>query len=192
MPDLLCLYLDDSGARHPDHAPVENQFRDWFGLGGVLLREKDEVVARALHKEFCEKWKIDYPLRSFDIRQRTRRFSWLGMLADEKRNQFMDDLAKLMTSIPTHGHACVIDRPGYDARYRDKHAGHRWLLCKTAFTVLVERAAKIARKQGCRLRIYPETGDPNADAVVESYYDDCCKPACPSSMTRPPSTPRYP
>ena len=82
----------------------------------------------------------------------------------------MNDLTELIIRAPILGQACVIDRRGYDARYRQMHAGNRWMLCKTAFTVLVERAAKFAQKKGRRLRVYPEKGDETANSYLESYY----------------------
>lgn len=50
----------------------------------------------------------------------------------------------LMRDAPVIGLACVIDWPGYNKRYAEKYAENRWMLCKTAFSVVVERAAKFA------------------------------------------------
>jgi hypothetical protein len=121
MPDVMCLYLDDSGTRNPDHDPPEHQFRNWFGLGGILLNEEDEVVVRKLHAAFCTQWGITYPLHSNEIRTPSKRFSWLGTLSRNDRERSMASLSELMISVPAIGHAGVIDRPGYDARYRVKH-----------------------------------------------------------------------
>jgi len=66
--------------------------------------------------------------------------------------------------------ACVIDRPGYNHRYAEQYAENRWKLCKTAFSIAVERAAKFCRHNGARLRIYVERSDPKTDALMESYY----------------------
>jgi hypothetical protein len=68
--------------------------------------------------------------------------------------------------------ACVIDRPGYNHRYREKYGRARWLLCKTAFTVVVERSAKFARDSGCRLRVYVEKSDRRTDRTLRGYYDE--------------------
>ena len=51
------------------------------------------------------------------------------------------------------GLACVVDRPGYDARYREKYGRRQWHLCQTAFSIVVERAAKYARDSGRKLRV---------------------------------------
>lgn len=49
------LYLDDSGTRNPDRVPgqVPKHGYDWFGIGGVMLRDKDEDVFRAAHAAYA-------------------------------------------------------------------------------------------------------------------------------------------
>ena len=84
----------------------------------------------------------------------------------------MSDLSGVLLSIPALGHACVIDRPGYNERYTKKYGRQKWLLCKTAFDVLVERAAKHAIAEGRKLRVYPERGDKTSDARVRGYYEE--------------------
>jgi hypothetical protein len=64
---------------------------------------------------------------------------------------------ELMSASPFLGFACVIDRPGYNARYREKYGREQWSLCKTAFSELVERAAKYAQGAGYRLAHPPFT-----------------------------------
>ena len=66
-------------------------------------------------------------------------------------------------NIPVFGHACVIDRPGYNHRYREKYGRQTWMLCQTAFAVVCERAAKQAIREGRKLRVYVEEGDKSAD-----------------------------
>jgi hypothetical protein len=107
MAKVFCLYLDDSGTRNPNHDPPEYQYRDWFGLGGILLKEEDESKARKLHADFCSQWSITYPLRSFGIRNRTGKFSWLERLDVATYNRFIDSITKLALSIPALGHACA-------------------------------------------------------------------------------------
>lgn len=74
--------------------------------------------------------------------------------------------------MPVVGLACVIDRPGYNARYREKYGRQRWSLCKSAFTISVERAAKYARSQNCRLRVLPERCNKKEDDMLKGYYND--------------------
>lgn len=170
MPKVACLYIDDSGTRNPNHNPSQGQYRDWFALGGVLIDEEREDEVRDAHAKFCGDWGITYPLHSVDIRCRNSGFSWLRTLPSDERQRFMEELSELILGIPVIGHACVIDRPGYDGRYREKYGRQQWMLCKTAFSVLCERAAKLARSGGRKLRVYPEAGDPTADSALRSYY----------------------
>lgn len=169
----MSLYLDDSGTRNPDRKTGrEATDRDWFALGGYLINEEEEGVARTAHAAFCEGWGIKYPLHSYDIRSECGRFSWLAALEPREKNRFMKELARMLLAIPVIGHACVIDRPGYNARYREKYGRQTWMLCRTAFAVVCERAAKYARKHGCRLRVYAEAGDKTADGYIRKYYAD--------------------
>lgn len=85
------------------------------------------------------------------------RFSWLKN--PEKAVAFFADLGKFLTSLPVTGIAAIIDRPGYIARYVEKYAGEPWLMDKTAYAILVERAAKFVRSKALTLRIfYEESG----------------------------------
>jgi hypothetical protein len=170
MPKVTCLYLDDSGTRNPNRLPLEFTFKDWFALGGVLINEEDEGLAGTAHDKFCDEWGITYPLHSFDIRLMRGRFSWLATLEAKEYNRFMAGITALLVGIPVIGHACVIDRPGYDARYRDRYGRQTWMLCKTAFSVACERAAKHARSAGRKLRVLPEEADRTADNYIRSYY----------------------
>jgi hypothetical protein len=164
MPKIMCLYMDDSGTRNPDRKIVEDlTYRDWFTLGGFLMKEVDGGVIRTLHAEFCEKWGIKYPLHSYDIRLMDKRFSWLRTASVTDRGQFMRDLSAMLTKIPVIGYAAVVDRPGYNKRYRAKYGRQTWNLCQTAFSVICERAAKRARAYDCKLRVYVEEGDKTAD-----------------------------
>lgn len=170
MPQVYCLYIDDSGTRNPDRNPHGKQFKDWFALGGILVKEEDEPTVEGLHAKFCSTWNIDYPLHSYDIREKTARFSWLGKLNGTEFSKFMSDLSELLTSIPVIGHACVIDRSGYQARYREKYGRQTWMLCQTAFGVICERSAKLAINEKRKLRVYPERGDKSVDRRVQNYY----------------------
>jgi len=167
----MSLYLDDSGTRNPDRRVAkELTYRDWFTLGGVLTKEEDEGVIRTAHSNFCERWGITYPLHSYDIRAEKENFTWLAALEGREHTRFMRELSEMLLSIPVVGHACVVDRPGYNHRYREKYGRQTWMLCRTAFAVICERAAKYARKNGCRLRIYVEEGDKSADDYIRDYY----------------------
>lgn len=175
------FYMDDSGTRHPDRKPGRTAAHgyDWFALGGVLIKQEDEKTARAAHAKFCSRWKFTKPLHSAEIRSKSGAFAWLGNLANEEHKQFLEELYQLMAGMPVIGHACVIDRPGYNERYTKKYGRKRWLLCKTTFSASVERAAKIARGQGYKLRVFVERSDPKTDRHVKQYYEDLGKDGMP-------------
>ncbi|MEM9492664.1 MAG: DUF3800 domain-containing protein, partial [Myxococcota bacterium] len=173
MPDVMSLYADDSGTRNPDRNPKDKlpaHGYDWFGLGGVLIREADEPRLRAMHSDLCRRWNIDYPLHSSEIRARAENFRWLGQVSQERRTAFYEDIKQLVTAPEITATACVIDRPGYNNRYKEKYGCNRWSLCKTAFNILVERCAKYARSEGCRLRILFEASDKKTDRRLKQYY----------------------
>ena len=176
MVQVMHLYLDDSGTRNANHEPGTRAAHgyDWFALGGVVLRQEDEDAARDKHAKFMSGWNLDPAnvfLHSFDIRNKTGAFTWLSALKLAEYERFFEELYELMQSPPFVGFACVIDRPGYDHRYRAKYGRDQWSLCRTAFSVLVERAAKYARGRGCKLKVFAERADKNVDAWTRGYYD---------------------
>ncbi|MBS9719196.1 DUF3800 domain-containing protein [Tianweitania sp. BSSL-BM11] len=174
MPNTLNLYLDDSGTRHPTQEVGKKAAHnyDWFALGGIIVRECDEEAARGLHSDFLGRWpQITNPLHSSEIRSQNEGFFWLRDLEAEERNRFYEEPYQLMRAAPVTGIACVIDRPGYNARYLALYEQQPWLLCKTAFSVVVERSAKRARDLGAKLRVRPERCNKPEDANLKAYYD---------------------
>jgi len=171
MPEKLLLFVDDSGSRNPDHEPpIERQDRlDCFALGGILISESDVRVAVDLHKAFVESWGIDYALHSTKIRGRRKQFSWLGH-DPVRAAKFHEELANTLLAMPVLGIACAIDRPGYNARYRETYGADRWLMCKTAYAILVERAAKHAQRCNAKLEIYFERAGRKEDRNLLSYH----------------------
>ena len=115
MTPTLHLYLDDSGSRDLDR--TQSQIgSDWFALGGLLIREEDEALARLSHTKFCQYWRISYPLHSYEIRKRTGHFEWISGLPQQQRQQIFDELTEVLINLPVLGTACVIDRQGYNDR----------------------------------------------------------------------------
>lgn len=107
------------------------------------------------------------------MRHATGDFAWLKRHSAEYR-PFMRDLTGMLTAVPVIGIACVIDRPGYDGRYRAKYGRRQWQLCKTAFAIIVERALKFVRRSGGRekLRVLPERCSFDDDNRLLSYYTE--------------------
>lgn len=163
------LYVDDSGSRDLDKSDDQVGSK-WFALGGVLIAEEDEEAARASHAALCDRWKITYPLHSYDIRTATENFAWIADLKPVERKAFFDDLSSFLVDLPVLGTACVVHRQGYNDRYRAKYGQRRWALCKTAFSIVIERAAKYAHQNGRRLKVFYERSDRINERRLESYY----------------------
>lgn len=166
--------MDDSGTRHPDHDPQPAEHgRDWFALGGVLIDDEEIDGAKIALGSFRERWPQmgSAPLHSHEIRGRHKGFAWLEK--DEKvRNAFLGDLSSTLLSLPVLGLACVIDRPGYNARYSTLYdKDQRWSLCKTAFAIAVERATKRSLSRDRKLRIHVERSSKPDEQKLKEYYD---------------------
>lgn len=166
--------MDDSGTRHPDRHPGRTAAHgyDWFTLGGILIDADAEQYTRDLLQEFCSKWKITHPLHSSEIRSKSNRFAWIGTLEAKDQERFYDELFKVLLHANVTGLACVVDRPGYNARYKERYREDRWLLCKTAFCIAVERAAKYAIKNEAKLRVLPERSSRKDDDCLEAYFNE--------------------
>jgi hypothetical protein len=180
MPKVLNFYMDDSGTRKPNRKPLafNPESPNFFALGGVLAAEEDEASIRLAYDDFCGKWGITYPLHSEEIRHSSGRFVWLQRRSEEYP-KFMNDLTRLLSSIRVVGLACVIDRPGYDDRYRAQYGRRQWHLCQTAFAISVERAAKHALRDGRRLRVMPERSTSEDESRIKAYYNDLRANGCP-------------
>jgi hypothetical protein len=167
---IFQLYLDNTGSRSPDKRPrpPRRDGMDHFALGGVLVRKQDVDVIFRAHGAFCATWDIDYPLHSSEIRGKRSNFAWLAS-DPEREADFLADLERFVLSLPIIGFAAVVHRPGYVARYRERYADNTWLMCKTAFSILVERSAKFARAQGGRLEVYFEQAGKQEDKAIKSY-----------------------
>lgn len=187
MPRIFNFYIDDSGTRHPDHKPgLPAHGHDWFALGGVIIDDADEQVARGQIQIFRDRWPQlrDRPLHSYEIRNRVDDFRWLQAEGEAIRSRFLAELSVLLISLPVIGLACVVDRPGYSARYRERHGRDLWSLCKTAFTIAVERAAKFASSKDAKLRVYPERCTEDADRKLKGYYEELRAAAAPFDAQR--------
>ena len=171
----FCFYIDDSGSRDPDRrSSPQAAAHDWYALGGVIIDEslKDDADARIV--AFRKRWLQmgDAPLHSIDIRCHKHAFRWLAEVSAQRKQEFMGELAALIQGLPIYVLACVIDRPGYNDRYLQTYGRRRWRLCKTAFSIAVERAAKFARAHDARLRVFVETSDKHAHRHLRGYYAD--------------------
>lgn len=165
--------MDDSGSRDPDRDRSKDPHGlDWFGLGGVIVRESDIALVETSVAEFRSRWPHPKaPLHSSEIRSKKDGFAWLKKASSAKRERFQIELTDLMCSLPIIVHASVVDRPGYNKKYLAEYGPRRWSLCRTAFKIAVERAAKFARSEGARLRVYVEQSDKPNEARLKGYFD---------------------
>lgn len=173
MGSIYYLYIDDSGSRFPDHhEPTgRDDGMNCFALGGILIRDEERAALTAARSAFCDRWGVTSPLHSSAIRGRRRQFAWLS--DDEARaSEFLRDLESFLCSLPVVGFGVVIDRVGYNLRYREKYGDQRWWMCKTAYTILMERVAKFVDAQGGAFKVrFEETGK-REDRALLGYAKD--------------------
>lgn len=173
-PEFL-LYMDESGSRDPDRHPRQQAYSpDWFGIGGILVKASDKSSIEAAMDAFRMRWPQmgAHPLRSYDIRNKTERFRWLSQLDETSLTAFYEDLTAMIAGLPIVVTGCVVHRPGYNQRYLQQYGPRRWKLCKTAFHIAVERAAKYAMFHGARMRVYVERSDKVTEKQLKGYYDE--------------------
>ncbi len=172
---ILCF--DDSGSRDPDRTATESLIRDdrmdWFALGGILVKDNDVQTVVRKHQLFLQKWNIDYHLHSTKIRGHHGKFAWLSK--EENSKLFYPELGQFLVSLPVIGIACVIHRPGYVMRYKEKYNDRLWYMCKTTFSILVERAAKYVDKQDGQLEIIFEGSGKKEDSDIIQYLRELKK-----------------
>ncbi len=163
------LFIDDSGSRDLGNKPIaqRNDLLDYFALGGVLVLQENVESAIESHMQFCSKWKLNYPLHSWEIRGGRKNFGWLKK--PENATDFLPSLGAFLVDLPVIGIAAVINRPGYFARYKDKYDDRLWLMCKTTYSILIERAAKYAHNQNRKLRIFFERAGKSEDGNLIAY-----------------------
>lgn len=167
----LTYYMDETGNRQPDKKGDATRLgRDWFGLGGYLVSSDDEDAVKAAHGLFCGRWGIRSPLHFTDMQAEQKNFSWLGRLTQTERDRFWSEYRAFLAGLPVIGSACIIDRPGYVARgYIEKHPGTKWLLCRSAFDITIERAVKFAQMRGMKLNVVFES-DIAINDTVKGYF----------------------
>ena len=112
----------------------------------VLVDKENLEAVWDAHRKFCDKWKITYPLHSYEIRGGRGNFSWLKN--PERAVEFLSELENFLISLPVMGIAAIIDRPGYLARYSERYDGRPWRMDKTAFSILIEAVSQVCPLEG--------------------------------------------
>ena len=188
MPDLngnfMELYLDDSGSRLPDLRSEETPAGEMncFALGGILFEKQNTADLIESYIGFREKWNITYPLHSNSIRLRKENFTWLAGLSPPMAAEFFSDIERMLHSQPFFAIACVIHRPGYNDRYTKIYGDKRWMLCKTAYSIVVERASKYAMRNQLQLRVHFEESGKREDRDLLGYHRELKKNGMPFRM----------
>lgn len=167
----LIYYMDETGNRNPDKkSDASREGRDWFGLGGFIIDQDEEADAKALHAQLCANWGITAPFHITDMLAARKGFTWLGRLSERERSRFWEEYKTFLAAVPAIGAACIISRPGYVARgYLEKHPNSKWLLCRSAFDITIERAVKYANHRGKKLSVVFES-DIAVNETVKSYF----------------------
>lgn len=165
------LYLDESGSRDPSQSKAEND-PEWFGFGGVLVSEEKRIEVVRNFKKFYSDHDVRDPLHSVEIRSRTKKFRWLGNLSKRERDDFFADLSTTILSSPVLVHGCIINRERYRELFSQYPKEKRWRLCKSAFAIVVERAAKFAQSHGAHLVVHAEKCSKKEDRRVQTYLDE--------------------
>lgn len=169
----LHLYIDDTGTRCPNIKPsVERKDKmDHFAFGGYLVFDYDVKKIEEHHQQLKQDFALTTPLHSTAIRGKRRGFNWLNK-DDDKVRAFYKALNTFIIEAPIYATACVIDRPGYDKRYRSRYGNDRWQLCKSAYSILIERSAKFAASQSCKLAVYVEHTGKRENTLLKQYHRD--------------------
>ena len=167
----LQLYLDDSGSRFPDKKPSHDRHdgMDHFAIGGMLIQRDRLGELIQSHKDFTAQFGITYPLHSHSIRVKKKNFSWLQR-DEEKANAFFRGMNDFIAGLPIKVIACCVHRPGYNDRYSERYGSERWKLCKSAYVIAVEHAAKYAMSRSCKLEVFIEQSGGAEDKAIKGYH----------------------
>ena len=164
---LFHLYVDDFGSRYSDKPQAQRaDGMDYFALGGVLIDEAKIGAVLASHAALSDRWELTVPLHSTKIRGRRGAFSWLST-DQAKADAFLAGPGELHFGRSDSQHV-VRDRSAGLCSPIRKHPGP-WLLCQTAFAILIERAAKYAQERDGRIAVYFEEAGKKEDRSILGY-----------------------
>ncbi len=170
MDPEFALFLDETGSPKPNRKDA----CPYFGFGGVLVKRQDERVIRDRLDCFKSNWdmKSETLLHGSEIRARKRGFAWLGKCSEEEQERFFDELTNVITSLPIILTACVVDRQGYLNRYEAQYGTNTWEMMRSAFCIVVERAAKYIASEGGKLMVYFEKIGKKEDRIIKGYFNE--------------------
>ncbi|RBW57608.1 DUF3800 domain-containing protein [Phaeobacter gallaeciensis] len=168
----LVYFIDDFGARTllkrelPEGAPLNESA---FALGGIIVRSEDIENLSASVESLCKQFEVP-ALHGNTIRVKKGKFAFLKRDA-ERAKTFMNELEALVVDERITANACVICRPGYRDRYGGENMdASKWEMCRTAFDISVERAAKLARSWDRTLSVVYEKTGKKEDRLLDGYF----------------------
>ncbi|WP_180967102.1 DUF3800 domain-containing protein [Fischerella thermalis] len=166
----FAFYIDESGSPKP----VPNDSALFFAMGGVLIERSNESIIKKYVADFKSRWNIaqEIPLHANEIRSRKKGFAWLGRLSEKEQANFMEDLTDTIVKCPIIIHACVVSRTGYLNRYLQLYGANTWEMMKSAFSIVVERAAKYAELKNGTLMVYFESAGKKEDNLLKQYFNE--------------------
>lgn len=166
----FALYIDESGSPKPN---LKDQAL-YFGVGGALIKRQNETEIYKKISDFKKNWQIPegIPLHGNEIRACKKNFAWLGQKSKQDQAKFMDDLTNTIIQCPIIFHACVVSRKGYMNRYFDQYGEDTWEMMKSAFSILIERAAKYVAQEGGKLMVYFEQAGKTEDNLLKNYFSE--------------------
>jgi hypothetical protein len=144
---------------------------DCFALGGLLMPSEQLGALIDNLENLKRTHRIEKHLRSHEIRTRQGQFRWLEQ-DDSRAAEFHRDLDEFMRTLPGHAVGCCVHRPGYNKRFAERYGADRWLLCRSAYAIVIERCAKIAARHGRRLKVYIEETGKREDQAIRRYHSD--------------------
>jgi hypothetical protein len=172
MRPTLHLHLDDSGTRYPNRrAPFRRDGLDYFAIGGLLIKSEDVEGAVEKHRALTTKYALTKPLHSNSLRSKKGEFRRI-LENPERARDFYNDLTEMLCTLPAYITGCVVHRPGYNERYARIYGDARWDLCKSAYTIVVERATKLAHRYDRKLMVYVERTGKKEDRAIRVYHAD--------------------
>lgn len=177
MPKSFHLYLDETGTRKLNKNRESTEKYEAFGIGGFLIREEDIEIAKQAHDDLCSKWNINYPLHLTKIRNGNSPFGWLRRIeGDVERlrtiEAFNTDLGDCLKKFPMIGLGCVVNKQKFYTEASEQYPKSRWAICKTAFTITLERAARFAIDENRKLRVYIEASGEKDDRRLIQYFNE--------------------
>ena len=166
------LYIDDTGTRCPDRRTdqLRKDGMDHFAFGGYIVSAEDAALIDKMHHDLMTEFGVTSPLHSTAIRGRKEAFSWLRDAESPRVTDFYEKLNQFVVCSPIIATACVVHRPGYMNRYMELYGRNRWKLCKSAYSILLERACKFAKANDRKLAVYVEQTGKTEDAAIKEYH----------------------